>query len=1178
VHLRLVVALLVIAAIAGGAARGATAQGVTGQVAGVVVDGSGSLVPGAAVTIVNTGTSSRRHTVTAGDGAFVFVDLLAGTYDLAVALEGFKTIEQKGVTVAATERVTTARFVLEIGGRDQTVTVRGDVPLVQTATSARSAFVTREQIETTPLKGRDILGMLSLIPGVVDTNPREAPSWNLLFGLTINGRASFNLTYDGVNNKETESNFGNLASPALDSIAEVRVQTSNFQAEYGRSSGASITILTRSGSKDFRGSAAFYKRDTSLNGNEFSRKQQCGLGDQDFCTPALYRFDNYAWTLGGPVLVPGTGFNSGRNRLFFFWSQDILRRTDPGALIQRRMPTALERRGDFSQTFDTQGRVINIRDPLVAGNCSTTGTRGPACFPGNVIPADRIDATGQAILNLLPLPNASDPTGRNQYNYTFQMVNDWPRDDQVLRLDWNAGPRTTVYGRVQFGYENRSGLAAPFGFTGFFPRMASKFETEAISYVNTLLHTIDPTTFLEVTAGVNWGYQHASPLGQAALDANTRSRVLPGFPAILPAGNPLDLVPNASFAGGIPALYAPILMYERRFPFSGYSTLWNFTGSLTKILGPHNIKTGIFVEHATRPVERRSAYNGNLNFGVDSSHPSNTNMGFANALLGTVASYQKADKRPAGHAQFVITEFYAQDNWRVGRRLTLDAGVRFHYMTPTRSRGDQVAQFEPSRFDSVAAPLLFEPVRTPQGTRGARNPVTGQDDLPAGYIGRPVPGSGDLVNGTQVYDGTPHRRSPFTVAPRAGFAWNVTGDGRSAIRGGVGVFYERYGDNDILELLELPPIVRTYTVNHVTMADLSSPVTETTSAARRIEEFVPPVVYNWSLGAQREVGWNVVGDVAYVGNAARHQPISRELNGRPYGYAYQPGNLDATNVIPNLPGGQPQPLPDDLLRPYRGYSSITQREFTGYANYHSVQVMLTRRHSADGLSGGVAYTYQIVNRSLGAIDPFLADNRARHYNSAGRRPHTLTLHYSYRLPEPPASTPAVLKPILEGWQISGVTSMLSGAQGGFAYTYSNVNGALSGNGSIGGGPNRPRIICDPYLPRSERTFDRQFRTECLAAPDDPFHFGTARGDEFHGPGFVNWDVSAFKHISLGGTRRLQLRVELYNAFNTYQWTAVNTTAEFDYRSGALTNPAVFGGLTGATNSARRIQLAARFTF
>jgi len=404
----------------------------------------------------------------------------------------------------------------------------------------------------------------------------------------------------------------------------------------------------------------------------------------------------------------------------------------------------------------------------------------------------------------------------------------------------------------------------------------------------------------------------------------------------------------------------------------------------------------------------------------------------------------------------------------------------------------------------------------------------------------------------------------------------VTGDGRTAIRGGAGAFYDRYAENDILELTELPPLVRTYTVNYTTIAELKkNNPTETTSAMRRIREFVPPAVYNWSAGVQRDAGWNVVVDAAYVGNAARHQSITRELNGRPYGYRFQPSSLDSTNVI----GGVIQPLTDDLLRPYRGYASISQREFTGYADYHSLQVSATRRRRADGLTFGAAYTYEIVNKTLGAIDPFLADNRARNYNSVGRRPHTLTIHYSWLVPAAGGSGPGWLRAIVNDWQLSGVTAFLSGAQGGFTYFYSSIpSGALSDNGSIGGGPNRARIVCNPQLPRSERTFERQFRAECIAAPDDPYHFGTARGDEFHGPGYVNWDISVFKHIPLGGSQRLQLRAELYNAFNTYQWTTANTDAAFDFTTGVLTNPKVFGSLTGATNSARRIQLAARFTF
>ena len=327
--------------------------------------------------------------------------------------------------------------------------------------------------------------------------------------LSINGRTSFNFSYDGVTNKDTGQNAGNFAAPALDSIAEMRVQTSNFQAEYGRSSGATITVVTRSGSRDFRGSAAFYKRDDAWNGNEYPRRIVCETQPAQ-CDPPLYTFDNTAWTLGGPVLVPKTGFNRGRNKLFFFWSQDLLARTDPGNLNQRRVPTALERQGDFSQTFDNQNRLVFIRDPLLTGNCAAT-SGGPACFPGNVIPADRIDPNARALLNLFPLPNAIDPTGTNQYNYVFQTEQDWPRNDQVLRIDWNVATNTTAYGRLQFGYEKRSGGVSLLGSTGGWPQMPTKYEIDTVSYVNTLLHTFSPTLYGEFTVGVNWAHQYTSP-------------------------------------------------------------------------------------------------------------------------------------------------------------------------------------------------------------------------------------------------------------------------------------------------------------------------------------------------------------------------------------------------------------------------------------------------------------------------------------------------------------------------------------------------------------------------------------------------------------------------------------------------------------------------------------------
>ncbi len=277
------------------------------------------------------------------------------------------------------------------------------------------------------------------------------------------------------------------------------------------------------------------------------------------------------------------------------------------------------------------------------------------------------------------------------------------------------------------------------------------------------------------------------------------------------------------------------------------------------------------------------------------------------------------------------------------------------------------------------------------------------------------------------------------------------------------------------------------------------------------------MVYNWSLGVQRDIGWQLVADVAYVGNAARDQLITRQINGQPYGYAYQSSSLDPTNVS----GGQAQPLPNDLLRPYRGFGSIGQREFTGYSDYHSLQFSVNRRRTSDGLSVGASYTYQMVNKTLEGIDPF-GDSRARFYRDTtganGRRPHALTINYAYEVPNLSRKWDNIVaKAVFDNWQISGITSILSGNKQGFTYGYSNVpTGTLSGTGSIDGVGSRPDVVCDPSLPRSERTFDRQFRTECIKAPADGLRLGNSLGDELQGPGFMNWDISFFKNVPMGG--------------------------------------------------------------
>ena len=383
------------------------------------------------------------------------------------------------------------------------VTVQSESIKVQTTSGERSATITASQIEDIGLKGRDFMGSLKTLPGVIDTSARDAPGWGSVGGMSINGQTSFNFSYDGVTNKDTGSNSGNYAAPALDSIAEVKVQASNFQAEYGRSSGATITVVTKSGTRDFHGTAAYYKRNEKFNTNTWDRRRQCDAGQAASCAKAPYRFDNTAWTIGGPVLVPGTGFNHNRDKLFFFFSQDLLPRNDPGTLQLSTMPTALERAGDFSQTFNSLGQMRWIRDPILAaqGLACNVNTGGPGCFPDNKIPANRINPIGQRMLNLFPLPNATDPSGSRQYNYTYQNVLEKPRNDQVARVDYNINRDTTFYTRVQFGNEVNSRGANAFlgagtgnGGNAGWPQFNTSYEVGSLSMVSTLLHTFNSST------------------------------------------------------------------------------------------------------------------------------------------------------------------------------------------------------------------------------------------------------------------------------------------------------------------------------------------------------------------------------------------------------------------------------------------------------------------------------------------------------------------------------------------------------------------------------------------------------------------------------------------------------------------------------------------------------------
>ncbi len=1131
------------------------AQIVYGSVVGSVVDPSGSLIPKTSVHALHEATGATRDTSTDERGNFQIQGLQVGSYTFTFQHPSFKKYERRNVVLSPNERLALEPVQLEVGAMAETISVVSEGAAVQTATGDRTGVISGDQVENLTVINRDFAALASLMAGVVTEAGSETQGFggNSTFYVQGSRQTGNNITVDGLPAGDLGNGYQVTTFLSMDSVAMVRIQVSNYQAEFGRKPGAGIQAITRSGTRAFHGAGYGYFRNDIFNANDY-------FNNRGGVPKPSYEYQTAGFNIGGPLFWPGK-FNSGRTKLFFFGSTEYLHERRPQPIRQLTMPSAAERVGDFRDSRDLNGALITINDPA--------NNRSP--FPNNVLPTSRIVPAMQKYLNLLPLPNFSDlAISARRYNYQVQESLEIPKHTETARVDWNTTQNSSIYFRFNNWWENVQGFAVPGGNANW-GWMPNTYLNTSRTAVLSGTHILGPRALIEASMGVNRATESGPPQNQADLDRINRVKSGALIPQFYPQNNPLNLAPQASF-GGITG--APSVTYEERFPLQGSDTLFTWTTNLTVTRSSHTLKFGFWAERARNFEGASGNFAGTFDFQRNANNPYNVNHPYAQELLGLFYSYVESTTRPWEQGRSTVLEWFAQDNWKVSRKLTLDVGFRVAWSQPYHSFRREEAGFAPDRFDASRAAVLLAPFL--QGSaRVARNPVTGEI-FPNVAIGALAPGIGIPLNGmvdTKTDTAYPAglRYTSWGFAPRLGFAYDPFGKGRTAVRGGFGLFNEtREPGNRALNTYRNPPYRSDPVIYYGDVNTFTSlPSLTFPTAVSGFDSNRPlPVTMNFSLGIQQYVGWRTVVDVSYVGTLSRHMLQARNLNAAPFGTNFKSSSLDPTNAG--------RPLPAAFLLPYTGYNAITYFSYDSSSNYNSLQTSANRQF-AKGLQFGVAWTWSKAMNyadTVSSVVSTLVNPRVWNYGRAGfDRTHVVKANWTWDLPRASRVwNHSVVRWVADGWQSSGIATFQSGAPSGISAsvtTATDITGSPTDTGV------RPNLIGKPALPSGDKTFSRYFNTAAFGPPaiGTP---GNAAKDLYRLPGINSWDMSLLKNFKLPREGwRLQIRVETYNTFNHAQFTTVDSAARFD-ALGNQTNTR-FGEITGS-RLPRRMQLAVRFTY
>jgi hypothetical protein len=1227
----------VLVAIALWAATDAFAQGQNGILTGVVTDSDG-VIPGATVTATNAATGLVSSGVSNEQGVFRILSLPPGRYALRVTMEGFRQITLDDVLVVSGETRDLGRLALEVGTLAEAVTVTAEVTPVNTTTGSLQRNMTGDQLTMIQVKGRDIFGMMKILPGVTDTTfSRDYAAWQSGRGLSINGGTSLNknTTIDGVPVGEEGGDGTTHVTPNLDSIGEVTVITNGYTAENGRQSSGLIRIVTKSGTNQLKGSAWYNARRDDWNSNDYFRQKQGAA-------KPFFDVDISGYSIGGPVVIPKLlDSRTSDKKMFFFFSQEFVDDIRPTTVLRTNLPTAAERMGDFSQTRLTNGTIQPIIDPL-------TGQQ----FPGNVIPANRIHPMGQQMLNLLPLPNGIINQQSGQQWTSNDAQDTTPihkRRNFIMRIDAVLSQSQRMSFRSLFDRDDS------ITFNRVAPGVGSHnniFPGDFVSGSHTKV--LSASMVNEATAGFSHNhYGFRVGTGKLNLEDYTsyyRSNFPFDPPRLEPFGPYGD--PKLSRINTDEYPYMPDILFlggnrsnlGRWRPWAGNSRPgagWNenyrytFQDDLSWTKGRHNLKFGVFTERNSKTEPGSGTYAGVYDFGHSGDNPLSTGNGYANALLGYFTRYEERTNRIDRERRHWQTDAYAQDSWRISSNFTLDYGVRVAHHGAIYEVRDMNAAFDPTLFDPKKAPVFFEPYcltgvagnqACSTANRRARNPLTGEI-VSYAYQGTTVPGSGSISNG-QFRGGLPGKKDgwyydmPFlSWGPRLGIAWDVTGDGKTAIRAAGGIFYNFLNQGQYAfdggPLITQDKIIRNASIDDVaSFARAGTQFAETPQQTGLPEGFPlivhgnqapagklrPETYYQGNIAFQRDIGFNTTAEIAWVGNFGRNFWRLKDSNNiAPYAFA-NPANLFNNEPITTNP----------IRRDYLGVGNIrylTTSEDT--LNYNAMQISVNRRLHR-GLQMGLAYTLSksegIQGYDWATEELFGEEGLREHYygpptvttaqltnitgiTRADRR-HVLVLHYSYDIP---TIDKPILKYVLGDWEASGVSQFNTGYAldpicGTTLGGVENIDPSLSGifrAGTTIADLNNTNSRCeltgqplfqvtrDPNLAEEDQM---HFNPAAFRRPlpnGSVGNFGNAPVGVLRHPGWSNWDFTLARRFRLGGRANLRLQLQVYNLFNQVEFIALNA----DYFFGANgVNTAPDTGKYTTTTNPRNVGITLRFDF